>query len=158
MKRCIHRGPEMEQKLPSVLAHQFHLQDTEQQRPFPETPLGRLPGEIREMIYEHLLVAPSLQQMRYLRVPLIAATNSDMMPAKGANVTADSKAASAEPPQLAPAPYSRSAKVSCLAILQTCRQMNREAYHIFYAKKFLPFHERTRSACFPHRYWKRAAS
>ncbi|CAD6579973.1 MAG: hypothetical protein ASARMPREDX12_009423 [Alectoria sarmentosa] len=129
----------MERKLASMLAHQFHLQDTEQQRPFPETPLGKLPGEIREMIYEHLLVAPPPQQMRYLRVPLMAATNSDIMPAKGANVTADSKAASADPPQLAPAPYSRFAKVSCLAILQTCHQINREAYHIFYAKNSFHF-------------------
>lgn len=133
--KAMYRGPETERRLAFMLAHQLHLQDTQQPRPFPETTLGRLPGEIREMIYEYLLVYPPSQSTIYLRVPLIAATKSDMTPAKEAT----SEAASTEPPQVAPVQYLRSAKVSYLAILQTCRQINREAYHIFYARNSFHF-------------------
>lgn len=139
MKRRVYRGPETERKLAFMLAHQLHLQDTQQQRPFPESPLGRLPGEIRELIYEHVLVAPPSQSTKYLRVPLIAATNSDMTLANGAPITTNPKATSAESPQLALEKPPASAKVSYLAILQTCRQINREAYHIFYAKNSFHF-------------------
>lgn len=139
IKRRMYCGPETERRLAFMLAHELHLQDTRHQRPFPETGFGRLPGEIREMIYEHLLVAPPSQPTRYLRVPLITAANADMTSAKGATVTADSKAVSAESSQLAPVQHPRSAKVSYLAVLQTCRQINREAYHIFYAKNAFHF-------------------
>ena len=61
IKRRMYHGPETEEKLAFMLARQLHLQDAQQQRPFLETHLGRLPGEIRNMIYEHLLVAPPLQ-------------------------------------------------------------------------------------------------
>lgn len=135
----MYRGPETERKLAFMLAHQLHLQDTQQQRPFPETNLGRLPGEIREMIYEYLLVAPPSQSTIYLRVPLIAAINSDLTPVQRATVVTDPKAASTGPPDLAPVQHVRPARVSYLAILQTCRQINREAYHIFYARNSFHF-------------------
>lgn len=126
----MYRGPETEQKLAFVLARQLH---------FPETTLGRLSGEIRNMIYEHLLVASSLQSTRYVRVPLIAVTNLDITSAKAAAVTTDSEAASEGSPRLASVQYPRSAKVSYLAVLQICRQINREAYHVFYAKNSFHF-------------------
>ncbi|KAL9066653.1 MAG: hypothetical protein Q9161_007412 [Pseudevernia consocians] len=139
IKRRMYHGPETEEKLAFMLARQLHLQDAQQQRPFPETHLGRLPGEIRNMIYEHLLVAPPLQSTRCRRDPLIAATNLDIASANAAAVITDSEAASEESPRLASVQHPRSAKVSCLAILQTCRQINRETYHIFYAKNTLHF-------------------
>ena len=152
----MYRGPETERKLSFMLARQLHLQDTaeatksgegsksgevvaQQQRPFPETTFGRLPGEIRDMIYEYLLVAPPSQSTIYLRVPLIAATNSDITPVKRATVVTDPKDASTGPPHLAPVQNARPLRVSRLAILQTCRQINHEAYHIFYARNSFHF-------------------
>ena len=138
-KRRIYRGRKTEQELAFKLEHQLHLQETRQQRPFPETCLGRLPGEVRNMIYEHLLIFPPSQPTRYLRVPSDTNTDSDISSAKVATVTSVSEAASADLPPLALGQQSRSAKVSYVAILQTCRQMNREAYHIFYANNAFHF-------------------
>ena len=138
-KRRMYRGPKTERKLAFKLDHQLHLQETKQQRPFTETCLGRLPGEIRNKIYEHLLILPPSQPTRHLRVPLDTTTDSDISSAKEDTVTTDSKAASAELPPLALGQKSRSAKVSYVAILQTCRQINREAYHIFYANNTFHF-------------------
>ena len=138
-KRRLYRRRRTERKLAFKLDHQLHLQEIKQQRPFPETYLGRLPGEVRNMIYEHLLIFPPSQSTRYLRVPLNTNTHSDISPAQGAIVTTDSEAASSELSTLALGQQSRSAKVSYVAILQTCRQINREAYHIFYANNAFHF-------------------
>lgn len=138
-KRRLYRRQKTERKLAFKLDHQLCLQETKQQRPFPETCLGRLPGEVRNMIYEHLLIFPPSQPTRYLRIPLDAGTHSDISPARGATVTTNSEAASAEPSALALGQQSRSAKASYVAILQTCRQINREAYHIFYANNAFHF-------------------
>ncbi len=86
------------------------------------------------MIYEYVLVAPSSQSTRYLRVPDIAATNSGIPSAVGAVVNIESKTGSTASCQLASVHHGGPAKVSYVAILQTCRQINREAYHIFYAR------------------------
>ena len=138
-KRRLYRRRETERKLAFKLNHQLHLQETKQPRPFPETCLGRLPGEVRNMIYERLLIYPPSQSMRYLRVPLDTHTHSDISPARGAIVDTNSENPSAELPTLAIGQQSRSAKVSYVAILQTCRQINREAYHIFYANNAFHF-------------------
>lgn len=135
-KRRMYHGPEMELKLAFFLAHQLHIQDIQQQPPVPfsESPLGRLPGEIRDMIYEFVLVAPPSESKRYLRVPVIAATNSNIASADRSIMTMQSENGSAEPLQSEPAHHISPRKVSYVAILQTCRQIYREAYHIFYAK------------------------
>ena len=138
-KRRLYRRRETERKLAFKLDHQLHLQETKQQRPFPETCLGRLPGEVRNIIYEHLLIFPPSQTTRYLRVPQDTNTHSNVPSAKGATVATDSESASAELPALALSQQPRSAKVSYVAILQTCRQVNREAYHIFYANNAFHF-------------------
>ena len=119
-KRRMYHGPEREQHLAFMLARQLHLQDTQQQRPFPETSLGKLPGEIRNIIYECLLVFPPSQPTRYLRVP-------------GA-VVIDPNEIQTQRSFSAPTQTSKPGKASYVAILQTCRQVNREAYHVFYAK------------------------
>ena len=137
--RCLYRRRETERNLAFELDHQLHLQETKQQRPFPETCLGRLPGEVRNMIYEHLLIFPPSQPTRYLRVPLLTDTHSNVSQAQGATMTTDSEAASAELPTQALGQQHRSAKASYVAILQTCRQVNREAYHIFYANNAFHF-------------------
>ena len=90
------------------------------------------------MIYEYVLVAPPSQSTKYLRVPVSAETSSEMASPAGATVKLASMTDSADPLQLAPEHHARPARVSYLAILQTCRQINREAYHVFYAKN--PFH------------------
>ena len=138
-KRRLYRHRKTERKLASKLDHQLHLQETKQQRPFPETCLGRLPGEVRNLIYEHLLIFPPSQPTRYLRVPPDTDTQSGISPARGVTVTMNSEAASVNLPTLALGQQSRSAKVSYVAILQTCRQVNREAYHIFYANNAFHF-------------------
>lgn len=58
MNKRMYRSPETEQKSASRLAYELHHQNIQRRRPFPETLLGRLPGEVREMIYEYVLVAP----------------------------------------------------------------------------------------------------
>ena len=138
-KRRLYRRRKAERMLASKLDHHLHLQEIKQQRPFPETCLGRLPGEVRNLIYEHLLIFPPSQPTRYLRVPLDTDTHSGISPARGTAVTMNSEAASANLPTLALGQQSRSAKVSYVAILQTCRQVNHEAYHIFYAKNAFHF-------------------
>ena len=138
-KRRLYRRRKTERKLAFKLDHQLHSQEITQPLPFPETCLGRLPGEVRNMIYEHLLIFPPSQPTRYLRVPLDTNTHSDISPARGATVTTNSEAAGAEIPTLALRQQPRSAKVSYVAILQTCRQINREAYHIFYANNAFRF-------------------
>ncbi len=134
VKRRMYAGPEVERKLAFMLDRQLHLQDTQQQQAFHESQFGRLPGEIRDMIYEYVLVAPSSQSTRYLRVPDIAATNSGIPSAVGTVVNIESKTGSTASCQLASVHHAGPAKVSYVAILQTCRQINREAYHIFYAR------------------------
>lgn len=119
-KRRMYHDPQREQKLAFMLARQLHLQDTQQQRPFPETSLGKLPGEIRNIIYEHLLVAPPSQTTRYLRVPGAAVIDPNEIQTQGSHST--------------PTQALEPGKPSYVAILQTCRQVNREAYHVFYAK------------------------
>ncbi len=121
----MYHDPQREQKLAFMLARQLHLQDTQQQRPFPETSLGKLPGEIRNIIYEHLLVAPPSQTTRYLRVPGAAVIDPNEIQTQGSLST--------------PTQTSKAGKPSYVAILQTCRQVNREAYHIFYAKNSFQF-------------------
>ena len=138
-KRRLYRCRKTERKLAFKLGHQLHPPEITQPRPFPDTYLGRLPGEVRNMIYERLLIFPPSQPTRYLRVPLDTNTHSDISPARGATMTTNSEAASAEVPTLAPRQQPRSAKVSYVAILQTCRQINREAYHIFYANNAFHF-------------------
>ena len=113
-----------------MLAHQPRLQNTQQQRPFLESRLGKLPGEIRQMIYECVLVAPPSQPITYLRVPVMAATVSDMASAEGNSITMASETSSTEPSLLTP----MHPKNSYVAILQTCRQIHNEAFHIFYAR------------------------
>lgn len=125
LKRRKYVGPETERKITLMLAHQSHLQETQQQRPFSETSLGRLPGEIRDMIYEHILVALPSQQKRYLRVPDAAVV--------------DPKAAEARKSPAAPLHKSKPGNASYVAILATCRQIHREAYHVFYAKNAFHF-------------------
>ena len=137
MKRRIYHGLETDRKLAFLLARQLHLQETQRQLPFPESRLGRLPGEIRQMVYEYVLVAPPSQLTRYLRVPVLAATDSDVAPAGGMI----SYTASAKTPQHAPVQHARPARVSYVAILQTCRQVHREAYHVFYARNAFHFTE-----------------
>ena len=104
---------------------------------FPESRLGRLPGEIREMIYGYVLVALPSQSTRYLRVPIVAAADSNVAPGIGPTADMVSLTGSANTQQIAPVNHVRPPKVSYLAILQTCRQINREAYHSFFAKNSL---------------------
>ena len=125
MKRRKYVGPETERKIAFMLGHQLHLQDTQQKRPFSETSLGRLPGEIRDMIYEHLLVAPPSQPTRYLRVPDAAVL--------------DPKETEARKSLAAPLQKSKPGNASYVAILASCRQIHREAYHVFYAKNAFHF-------------------
>ena len=125
------RKSAMKRKSASRLACQLHLQETRQQRPFSESRFGRLPGELREMIYEYVLVAPPSQSTRYLCVPVNATTTSDVAPNEEAISNTVSRSSAGYPQRLL---ADRDTKVSYLAILQTCRQINREAYHIFYAK------------------------
>ena len=84
------------------------------------------------MIYGYVLVAPPSQSTRYLRVPIVAAADSDVAPGIGATADIVSLTGSPNTPQIAN--HVRHAKVSYLAIPQTCRQINREAYHVFFAK------------------------
>ena len=125
MKRRKYVGPETERKIAFMLAQQLQLQDTQQQRPFSETSLGRLPGEIRDMIYEHLLVALPSQPTKYLRVPDAAVV--------------DPKEAEARKTLAAALQKSKPRNASYVAILATCRQIHREAYHVFYAKNAFHF-------------------
>ena len=125
VKKRMCKGPETERRLAFILASQLYSQDTQQQRPFSETTLGRLPGEIRDMIFEHLLVAPPSQATRYLRVPDAAFVNPEETEARRSHV--------------APLQKSELGKVSYVAILQTCRQIYEEAYHVFYAKNAFHF-------------------
>lgn len=125
----------MEQELANMLAHQLHLQSTQQQWPFPESPFGRLPGEIRQMIYECVLVAPPSQPTIYLRVPVTTATVPDIASAEGNSITMASETGSTEPSLLTPTHR----KNSYVAILQTCRQIYHEAFHIFYARNSFHF-------------------
>ena len=111
----------MEQNSAIMLARQLPIQNTQQQCPFSESPFGRLPGEVRQMIYECVLVAPSSQPTTYLRVPVMTAPLPDM---------AAAETGSTEPSQLTPT-YPKN---SYVAILQTCRQIYDEAFHIFYAR------------------------
>ena len=111
----------MEHRPANMLAHQPPIQNTQQQWPFPESPFGRLPGEIRQMIYECVLVAPSSQPTMYLRVPAMTPPDPNM---------AAAETGSTEPSQLTPT-YPKN---SYVAILQTCRQIYDEALHIFYAR------------------------
>ena len=113
-----------------MLVHQLRLQNTQQQWPFPESRFGRLPGEIRQMIYECVLVAPPSQPTTYLRVPVMTATVPDMASAEGNSITMVSETGSTETSLLTP----MHPKNSYVAILQTCRQIYHEAFHIFYAR------------------------
>ena len=127
--------PKMEPKLANILAHQLHLQSTQQQWPFPESPFGRLPGEIRQMIYESVLVAPPSQPTKYLRVPVTTATFTGMASAEGNSITMASETGSTVRSLLTPT----NPKNSYVAILQTCRQIYHEAFHIFYARNSFHF-------------------
>lgn len=77
------------------------------------------------MIYEHLLVAPPSQAKTYLRIPDAAVV--------------DPKETEAPRSLVAPSQKSKLGKASYVAILQTCRQIHREAYHVFYAKNAFHF-------------------
>lgn len=125
MKKQMFMGRETEQKFAFMLASQLYLQDAQQQRPFSETSLGRLPGEIRDMIYEHLLVAPPSQATTYLRVPKAVVIDPNETEARRSLVP--------------PLQKLQLSKASYVAILQTCRQIYREAYHVFYAKNAFHF-------------------
>ena len=127
-KELISCLPEIGQRSVIMLTHQLHTQNPQQQWPFPESPFGRLPGEIRQMIYEYVLVVPLSQPTAYLRVP-------DMASAEGNSVTMASETGSTESSLLAPT----HPKNSYVAILQSCRQIYHEAFHIFYARNSFHF-------------------
>ncbi|KAL2057059.1 hypothetical protein ABVK25_002798 [Lepraria finkii] len=75
---------------------------------------GRLPSEIRVMIYEHVLIVPPSQSPITIRGP-------------SEEKKADSDKASTKPP-------SSTSHMSALALLQTCRLIHREAQDIYYAR------------------------
>lgn len=98
-------------------------EEAELPRPFNQTRLGKLPGEIRTMIYEHVLVIPSSFMMtRY--GPTLRDSNLDT-PEDILQSTQFISEGPKEPP--------------ATATLQVCRQIVREAYHIFYEKNTLYF-------------------
>ena len=134
MKRRIDYGREMEHRL-DVITHPLPLQDVQQQRAFRQSVFGRLPGEIRQMIYEYVLVAPPSQPIINIRVPILEATVPNVASAEGDMVKMTPLTELVEPCPVAPL----HPKISCLAILQTCRQINREAFHIFYASNTFHF-------------------
>ena len=76
---------------------------------------GRLPSEIRVMIYEHVLIVPPSRSPITIRGP-------------SEEKKADSDKASAKPSS------STRPRVPALALLQTCRLIHREAQDIYYAR------------------------
>lgn len=104
-------------------------------QPFHKTRLGKLPAEVREMIYQHALIASPSQPPIELRRPKcqMADTNLseddeadaciDVATTKDVEMT-DASAASERPD---------GNKLPNVALLQTCHQISREAYHMFYA-------------------------
>lgn len=82
-------------------------------KPFRDTGLGRLPTEIRQMIYKNLLASP----------PAYA----------GHDIYATAKSSSCQSP--IPLATFVDLKGSSLAILRTCRQVHFEAFPVFYANK-----------------------
>ena len=96
---------------------------THQPRPFLKTSFGRLPPEIREMIYGYVLIFPPAPSPICLRVPSFKRLES-----KKVDNGVVRKASRPEP-----------RKASYLTILQTCHQIYNEAYHIFYAQNDFHF-------------------
>lgn len=85
--------------------------------PFKKTRLGSLPGEIRELIYEHVLIVPPWKLPIIVRPPTVQ------------NIELTEEAES-----LATLSISRKPKPICAAIKQVCRKIHEEAGHIFFAQ------------------------
>ncbi|KAK4693263.1 hypothetical protein P7C71_g4102, partial [Lecanoromycetidae sp. Uapishka_2] len=93
-------------------------------QPFYQTRLGNLPGEIRTLIYEHVLTVPP---------PYIVTKMGVVSPEPDSAVTPEDILSttlflSDRPKDLLPT-----------TMLKVCRQINREAYHIFYERNIFSF-------------------
>ena len=99
------RSSEAERKKLFAISHFLEVQEERQPRPFPNTALGKLPPELRVMIYQHLLVIPQFQADR----------DDDIKNAKDSSNVSQ--------------PFIH-LKKSSLSILRTCRQIKHEAHRI----------------------------
>ena len=99
------RSSETERKKLFTIGRFLEVQEERQPRPFLNTALGKLPPEVRVMIYQHLLVIPHFQ----------ADSDHDTKIARGSST--------------ASRPFIH-LKKSSLSILRTCRQIKHEAHPI----------------------------
>ena len=104
LKRINHSS-EAERKKLFAMDRLLEIQEERQPRPFLNTALGKLPPELRIMIYQHLLVKPGFQ----------ADSDHNTKNAKGSSNASQ--------------PFIH-LKKSSLSILRTCRQINHEAHGI----------------------------
>ncbi len=93
-----------------------------QPQPFPQSILGNLPGEIRNLIYDYVLIVPPSHVI-----------------ARGGPKIKEEDSATSGGTLLATLDISERQKPSCTAMLQVCRQIRREANHIFYARNAFSF-------------------
>lgn len=93
-----------------------------QPQPFPQSILGNLPGEIRNLIYDYVLIVPP----------------SHVIARGGPKIKGEVSATSGGT-LLATLDISERQKSSCTAMLQVCQQIRREANHIFYARNTFSF-------------------
>ena len=101
----IHHSSEAERKKLFAIGRLLDIQEERQPRPFLNTALGKLPPELRVLIYQHLLVIPRFQ----------TDTDHNTKNAKGSSIASQ--------------PFVH-LKKSSLSILRTCRQIKHEAHRI----------------------------
>ena len=107
------RGSEAERKKLFAIGRLLEVQEERQPRPFRNTALGKLPPELRVMIYQHLLVVPWSQADR----------DHNTKNAKGFSTASQ--------------PFIH-LKKSSVSILRTCRQIKLEAQSIL-LKSGIPY-------------------
>lgn len=101
---------------------------TQGPRPFFRTRLGMLPAEIREMIYGYVLTEPTSRGAAGVHIampPNASATASNIEAEALGKMSKDESFVQQ--------------KAISLAILQTCRQINHEAQHFYYANNSFHF-------------------
>lgn len=103
--------------------HRDEAPKKEPRKEFQQTRLGNLPGEIRTLIYEYALIAPP----------------SHVITRNGSITQSTDPTIASEEIPLATLTISGRPKLPCNAMLQVCRQICQEAYHIFYARNAFSF-------------------
>lgn len=98
-------------------------------QPFHETRLGRLPAEVRQMIYQHVLIASPSQSRIILRRPKVPDTETEPSKdtAADASLAGVSNEAAEEIAPHATLTLSERQKMPNIAILQICRRVSQEA-------------------------------